>query len=616
MSAKPIITFQALKVVNEHRNAYGLRYNDFARYRKHCANRTHRIRSSLKMTHGKGKDFKKLPAVTNENIKDGHLQLLVFEAERAWAYSQELFAQSLQPSNDDKASTLRHSATGRFRRAVNWSTQMLSHCQSLYAADRLSAENLIQATAYTIILNGRFLRYRDDFEDALIQLSVARGLLDELASTAVTSRDQALAVLFSDEISPEIRHCAHELGRTKAYDIDGINYDALTSKLKSQGQAAEKGESRMKLKELIWEGEPVPVRNPELVDVLLKVQDAEGRLAEAQGQGSASGKSHLKSKKGVAAYDAILLALSDAEELSRKLSEAQQVSASSSGSSTGRDIHFVYAYIVYQLLRYRIQRDLLLVSALLVSQPESSKASIVKTETVDSRLYPAVVKLLDTVLQSFNQMRTLSVVDDNPDLATAVDARISLTKARRCIYLARCYAPQKKFAEALSLLRNGSIHLRETTSTLSLSDTDALNTTNPNFMPIDSNTVKDLEEMLAADGSRHKREWFAHNGGSVSKDPKEYKKPLFFDIALNYVELPMDRLLERAGKAPPPAPVPAAPAVQPKQQPKQQPKAEPVQEKKAPAKAKAEESRPSTPQPQAQSRGGLSSLLGGWWGKS
>lgn len=277
----------------------------------------------------------------------------------------------------------------------------------------------------------------------------------------------------------------------------------------------------------------------------------------------------------------------------------------------------MYAYIVYQLLRYRIQRDLLLVSALLVSQPESGgqpKASDVKPEAVDSRLYPAVVKLLDTVLQSFTQMRTLSVVDDNPDLATAVDARITLTKARRCIYLARCYAPQKKYAEALSLLRSGSIHLRETTSTLSLSDTDALNTANPGFMPIDASTVKDLEAMLASDSTKYKREWFAYNGGSVSKDPKEHKKPLFFDIALNYVELPMDRLLERAGKAPQPAPVPAATAAQPKQQ----PKADPVSEKKAPAKEKAklEESRPSTPQPQAQSRGGLSSLLGGWWGKS
>ncbi|KAG6891905.1 hypothetical protein C0992_002945, partial [Termitomyces sp. T32_za158] len=37
---------------------------------KHCANRTHRLRSTLKMTHGKGRDFKKLPPITPENTKD------------------------------------------------------------------------------------------------------------------------------------------------------------------------------------------------------------------------------------------------------------------------------------------------------------------------------------------------------------------------------------------------------------------------------------------------------------------------------------------------------------------------------------------------------------------
>lgn len=195
---------------------------------------------------------------------------------------------------------------------------------------------------YTLVLNGRFLRFRDDFEDALVQLSVARGLLDDLAAAAGTSRDQALAVLFADEIGPEIRYCAHELGREKAYDVDGIvaefaskyrneiveGCDGLLVKLQSEGSAAATGQGRKKLRELSWEGQPVPVRNPELVDVLLKVQEAEARLG-----GNASGKptdgskpqKEVRSKKGIAAYDAILLALSDAEEVSRKLVEAQQV---------------------------------------------------------------------------------------------------------------------------------------------------------------------------------------------------------------------------------------------------------------------------------------------------
>jgi signal recognition particle subunit SRP68 len=108
-------------------------------------------------------------------------------------------------------------------------------------------------------------------------------------------------------------------------------------------------------------------------------------------------------------------------------------------NSEGRDIHFVHAYVVYQLLSRRIQRDLLLVSALLSTSkaPHSAKeiapTSKLKQEPLDGRLYPAVVKLLDTIIQSLNQMRTLSIVDDNPDLASAVEARMSFTKARRSV---------------------------------------------------------------------------------------------------------------------------------------------------------------------------------------
>jgi signal recognition particle subunit SRP68 len=96
----------------------------------------------------------------------------------------------------------------------------------------------------------------------------------------------------------------------------------------------------------------------------------------------------------------------------------------------------VHAFIVYQLLSRRIERDLLLASALLNSHTPpvakgNASSSKSKKEQVDARLYPAVVKLLDTILQSLEQMRTLSTVDDSPDLASAVDARISFTKARR-----------------------------------------------------------------------------------------------------------------------------------------------------------------------------------------
>lgn len=210
---------------------------------------------------------------------------------------------------------------------------------------------MLETTAYTLVLNGRFLRYRDEFEDALAQLSVARCILDELAERAETSRDQALATYFADEIGPEIRYCAHELGHAKAYDVDNIvreqsarhraqvvdGYDVLVQKLRDEAGAGSKGANERKLKTLLWEGEPVPVRNPELVDVLIKVQEGEVKLREESTEiprPTTKGQDKKKrgpgrggiSKRGVAAYDNILLALSDAEDVARKLVEAQKVS--------------------------------------------------------------------------------------------------------------------------------------------------------------------------------------------------------------------------------------------------------------------------------------------------
>jgi signal recognition particle subunit SRP68 len=224
---------------------------------------------------------------------------------------------------------------------VHWSTELLSHSQALYTSGRLSATSLAEATAYTLLTNGRFLRHRADYEDALHQLCVARGLLDELGKAAGSTRDQALYALFGDELGPEIRHCAHELGSNRSYDVEGLvshfgakhraglveGYDSLVEKLKGEGAQGGKDEARRQLDTLMWEDEPVPVRNPELVDVLLRVQKAQAKLRADQGDKGKKPESTsaATSKRGVAAYDAILLALSDAEDVARKLAEAQKV---------------------------------------------------------------------------------------------------------------------------------------------------------------------------------------------------------------------------------------------------------------------------------------------------
>jgi len=117
--------------------------------------------------------------------------------------------------------------------------------------------------------------------------------------------------------------------------------------------------------------------------------------------------------------------------------------------------------------------------------------------------------------------------------------------------------------------------------------------------------INEIESTASTDGVQYKRAWFALNGGSVDPEASaSYKKPLFFNIALNYVELDMDSLLKKAGKQP---------AVTQESKPTKA-EAAPALEKKLLQKAK-EEVRAPTPEPQPAPRSGISSLLGGWWSK-
>ena len=137
-------------------------------------------------------------------------------------------------------------------------------------------------------------------------------------------------------------------------------------------------------------------------------------------------------------------------------------------------------------------------------------------------------------------------------------------------------------------------------SNLSLSESDPITTATPSFFPLKNDEIKEFENTVVSDSLQFKRDWFAYNGGSLKADPTTYKKPLFFNIALNYVELDMDRLQERTGKKPitPPTSTLAA-----------------SKAKSESSKAKVEEHTEST-QPLPQARAGLSSLLGGWWSKT
>ena len=143
-------------------------------------------------------------------------------------------------------------------------------------------------------------------------------------------------------------------------------------------------------------------------------------------------------------------------------------------------------------------------------------------------------------------------------------------------------------------------------SNVSLSESDPITTAAPSFFPLKNDEIKEFESTVVSDSLQFKRDWFAYNGGSLKADPTTYKKPLFFNIALNYVELDMDRLQERTGRKPIAPPTSSLTASKAKSE-----------ENKQTSKAKVEDHIEFAAQPPLpQARAGLSSLLGGWWSKT
>ncbi|KAF8525140.1 hypothetical protein BU17DRAFT_84065 [Hysterangium stoloniferum] len=645
--------FRPLQIINEERSTHGLRYGDYTRYRTHCAHKTHRLRQSLKMTHGKGRDFKKLAPIAPENANDGHLQLLLFETERAWAHAQELSA----PEEARRS-------TARYRRSHNYLSRLLTLARSPSLAAPLSPQATVELLVYALIHTARFNLRRslsstatyyglqrgadsevseneDDTTSAypLIHLSIAHALLEELESTAGTSKEVALARSFKDEIGPEIRWCVHEFNRggneedeedvelkqfvlkwkKREWDIDGIvgdiapayaenviaDYNALINGLK--GKAPGDGHTigkRHVLEELLWDNKPVPVRNPELVDVLLKVQEATGRLkSDASSEGTsinAKGGKGKNTRGRIAKYDGILLSLSDAVDEARKLVEAQQVSGSSSITSPGsenRDIHFMQSYLTFLHLTYRVERDLILLFALSDHASASGRHSSPQNTA-------SILHLLSGVLQSLFQALALPIVDESPDLSTALSLRISHVKAQRALYLAQAYAhnSHKRYGEAVTLTQRGHLHIREARSTLAMLP-EAFSS-HLEFYPMQAETLDVLEARLKADEEQYKIEWFAYNGGVVGEQEpgSKHQKPVFFDIAFNYVQPPMERLRVRAG----------LPAIVVDEAGATKVNAKVLKAKAEEELEKEEEKEEEKPM---MGRGGLSGFLGSWWGR-
>lgn len=491
-SGGPAVTLDLLELVNQARNEHGMRQQDYARYRRFCTEKVHRLRQSLHLTHndgktgratgkagkkrdnkqlskkqkqraqsaaaqseankGKGNVFTKKEIKVQEVVNDRPAQLLLFEAERAWAFSQELRQESFDKDQD---TSLRRRGLSRAHKAVAWAQDLVSLLSAL-GAKRVDVVSRAQAAAYSALIRGNESFDKDKWKVSMEQLSVARRLLQNVAECSKSSRAEALANSFVDTTEAQLRYSAYQLDETEQ-DMDKVaasqataetcervvpGYSKLVEELEAEKQKTGKTASK-NVVELDFHGKKIPIRNAELVDVIVRVRSAEENLTKAieeeqhhkvtaatssttaaddapskkqrgntrqrltSAQRSAKKRASTSDAKSSAAsatkttslasgagaktemdpYDGALAALTEAEDVARRLVADNQEALSKSHSTRyeAKSIDLVNAheYLMYKLLAVRIARNAYLVEEVEKKAERRQKRA---KETVEKRL--------------------------------------------------------------------------------------------------------------------------------------------------------------------------------------------------------------------------------------
>lgn len=476
-SSDTIIVFPLLAVISHARNEHGMRQQDFARYRKFCSVKVHRLRQLLDKTHtndssqsgkkgsrngkgnkkgiskkakrkaqsavvqsqankGKGNVFQRKAIEVDGLSDDKLLQLLLFEAERAWAYSQEL---KQIPFDKEQDGSIRRHSLSRLRRAVVWSQTLTEVVQSL-GSGRVNVVSRAETASYHALLQGYEAFDKQKHQEALEYLSVARKVFDAISEASNDSRKEALAHSFVDGTEGMMRFSAYNLGFSEQ-NMDSLandsaardvcnkvvkNYDVLDEELRSLAQKAKTVDRVSQLDSVTWRGNQIPIRNVDLVEAISRVVAADAdlrlsldskghtqeqqkrdrthkrqRLTSAQrsakkrsqtpsvatSQNPSSTRTLPGSRTEMDGYDSLLAALTEAEDVAQRLVQdnAEALSKSHSGrfEASSKSLNDAHEYLLYRLLATRIERNIVLIEEV---QQKSSKRQARLIDTVNRRI--------------------------------------------------------------------------------------------------------------------------------------------------------------------------------------------------------------------------------------
>ena len=457
---------------------------------------------------------------------------------------------------------------------------------------KATSETLLEARAYYVSLQGAIEFEKQSWDDCLREYSEARFIYSAVAQSRGPKQDDLFQDLLNTTIDPSIRYAAYQLKLPRTISIDSIisryvpKDSAFVREILKEHAAAlddpataqkrtPSGNAENVPKTIQWRSRVVNLEDAAISTALTAVSNAETKLSAYL----ASNPDAAPQEKA-AAYDGVLIPSQDAVDATKTALDELSAEGISQGDRRMQALQITRTAVNYALVGWRIGRNRILCGrqdgALL--EPEThkkprkgAKATEVQEESTGrklTRLRERVV-LYNSTIQSLDSVKELPGVAADQHFVEELESKRAYFAALRCLAIARSHGLLSETKNALALLSR-ALDLSSRAAPHASSSTQTSDEKPPN-LDITPAQASDLHSLLQSLLSQHRAlveldnirpassnkntnpvpplierldEYYSDDidlTKLVTYPPKVEPipvKPLFLDVAFNYIEYP------------------------------------------------------------------------------
>ncbi|KAI1499326.1 hypothetical protein F5X99DRAFT_411223 [Biscogniauxia marginata] len=570
-----------------------LLYGDYTTYHRLLAKKLHKSRKKLNIvTKNRGK-FSNKGAVMAGQISENHeyLHLVLLTAERAWAHAMRYKAAHSIDAKGIAGRTRSHiiSRLDKGARTAEHLAELLSDSSASGANDI----DILEARAYASLIRGATQFEKQSWEPCLRSYSTARIIYNALTTSI---KADLFKDLLSETIDPSIRYAAYQSKIPRTLAIPTIarkafpsSDEALVSQvnrlapdlLKESDSDTHEGQvgAPNAPQTITWRSREVKIEDAAIALALASTDSAIAQLAEKLASADVT-----LPKEMAAAYDEVLIASQDAADATKRAIDELKEEGVSQNDFRIQSLQITRTAVNYQMISWRIGRNRVLSGehdgALLDSAPNTTRKAKKEATARKPKIEPPgrkiarlkeKVVLYDSTLQSLESIKDLPGVAADETLLKQLEATASYFLALKCLSIARSHSMSKQSLNALALTKHAFDQCQQSISFFSNQDS-SFSDSSPRNIDIRQADTQFLHNLLRGELQRCRaiveidnlRE--KSNSKALKAKPpplvqrlNEYPaegvdltnlvdyppkvepvpvKPLFFDVAWNYIEYP------------------------------------------------------------------------------